>query len=104
MVCERTRLCRVLGMDPLADWIRLPGVWRERNVADGSRTVALQEVRKADVCDCRNGFRGQPQAAAPVVPRHVADDGTEDRVERPQPLRHVRFWELPDGMGAGCRN
>ena len=86
-------------MDPLAKRLCLSGLFRQGRLEDGSWAVALQELRQADVRDSRDGFRRQPQAAEAVVPCHVADDGPEDRTERPQLVRHIRVRELPDGMG-----
>ena len=34
-----------------------------------------------------------------MVSRYMVDDGAEDRVERQESVRHLRVWELSNGLG-----
>ena len=65
--------------------------------------VALPRLWSSGVRDSGIGFRRQSQAAAFVVPCHVADDGAEDRAECQEPVRHLRIRQLSDRLGVAAK-
>ena len=89
----------VSGVDSVAGWFCVSGMRGDEGMAHRARAVALPGVPATEFGHRRDGVCRQPQAAAAVVSCHVADDGAEDGPQRQEPVRHLRVWQLSDGVG-----
>ncbi len=86
VVLDRGGLRELSGVDPLARRVCLSRLRRKAGMAHESRLVALPSLSSSEFTHLRYRVRGQPKATAAMVPRHVADDGPENRFERQESL------------------
>jgi len=84
--------------DPVARWIPVSPLWRQRRLSGARNSVPVRSMQKANLGDGRNRLSGPSQAADHVVPGHMVLDEPEERRLRIGYPADPGAGKLPDGV------
>ena len=81
----------------------MPVLLRNRRLADGAGSVAMQPVSASNIGDDGDDLRGHSKAIAPLVPGDVVRDQPEARGQCARPATHSWPGQLSDRLGLAAQ-
>ena len=82
----------------------MPVLLRNRRLADGAGSVAMQPVSASNIADGGDDLRGHSKAIAPLVPGDVVRDQPEARGQCTRPATHSWPGQLSDRLGLAAQD
>ena len=96
-------MCGVSWACSLAGRFSMPVLLRNRRLADGAGSVAMQPVSASNIGDGGDDLRGHSKAIAPLVPGDVVRDQPEARGQCARPATHSWPGQLSDRLGLAAQ-